>query len=98
MIYLGLLIYVLSFFVGGDSDDLCNRSKTLGLGGAFTGHDKSGSTVRDRAGGGGSDGAVLGKGRLKRRDLVRATLAGLFVGIDKGFAAAADDGDRSDFG
>jgi hypothetical protein len=45
-------------------------------GGRRTRQDKRGGTVRDRRGGRGSDRAILGEGRLQRRDFVGAALAG----------------------
>jgi hypothetical protein len=81
----------------GQRDNLRHRLQAFRIGNALAGDHHGGGAVGNRAGGGGRDRAVLGEGGLERRNLVRAALAGLFVGIDHDIAAARLHGDRRDF-
>ncbi len=77
--------------MGGNGNHGGNRLGALGGGHALAGQDQRSRTIRDRAGGGGGNRAVLGEGGLEGRDLVRAALAGLLVGIDHGLTSPRND-------
>ena len=82
--------------MGGMGDNARNGRRTLGSGDALAGQHHRGSAIGNRRAGRGGDRSVLGEGGLERRDLVGLALAGGFVGIDDGVAAAALDRDGGD--
>ena len=80
-----------------DGDHAGERGQSLVRGHAGTGQHHCRRAIRDRAGGGGGDRAVLREGGFERGNLVGLALAGGLIGIDDCFASAADHRDRGDF-